>query len=461
MTDLPLISFKRYIQELTDEEIITFEAWTKEAQEELYKKLLPSKNTLWLENAFRKKQNILFKPESISISHKYNCFYFYIPSGTIAVNITDELLDYIVQLRSSNIYFEVKLTQKIPITITKAIYKGDLIAIYEADYDFDRAKELLNEYKPICLIMYAIGYKPTNTAIASKLAMILPLFRFNDRAIHTATFTPPRFGKTKTASILRGLTPSYLTTMPTPSKLVYDGAKGRYGLTYFYSTIYIDEFDKIQSSKRKDVFKESYEILLTGMSEGYWTREVSSKVGDFHNIVGFCFLGNWNNRLIETCTNINEYNKDSRSILYNLLEDIVYPKPFIERLCYVEFIDENVQAYKLLNYNENNEVMYLHPKVSRAIIKMLQDKTIEQPIYKKAESEIDHHFNSMKAVLTVLGLEIDDNTIEALVHGNTTFIDVLKHTEQDVQDNADTHATPDETDKPDEFEDIIDAHFNW
>jgi len=437
MVELPFITLKRYIKELTDEQIITFEAWTKEAQQSLYKKLLPAQNALHLENAYRKEQTVLFKPESIRISHKYNYLYFYIPAGCIGVPLTDELLDYILQLRSSNIYFEVKLNKKVAVSNVHAIYVGELVALYEADYDFDRAKELLQDHNPIDLIMYALGYKPTNTAIATKLALILPLFQYNGKAIHTATFTPPRFGKTKTASILRGLTSSYLTTMPTPSKLVYDGAKGKYGLTYFYSTLYIDEFDKIQSSKRKDIFKESYEILLTGMSEGYWTREVSSKVGDFNNLVGFCFMGNWDTKMLETYQGVQEYSRTARNILYDMLHDIVYPEPFIERLAYIEFVDQPIQAYTLLNYNENNQVMYLHPKVSRAVIKILQDKMVDQPIHKLPECELDHHFNAVKSVLAVLCIELDDDTIEKLVKGSTTFLQVLQDT-KDARDATET-----------------------
>ena len=137
MAELPFITLKRYVKELTDEQIITFEAWTKEAQQNLYKKLLPAQNALHLENAYRKQQTVLFKPESVRISHKYNYLYFYIPSGQIGVPLTDELLDYILQLRSSNIYFEVELKKKVAVGNVRAIYVGDLKALYEADYDFD------------------------------------------------------------------------------------------------------------------------------------------------------------------------------------------------------------------------------------------------------------------------------------------------------------------------------------
>jgi len=426
MAELPFVAFRRYVEELTDEQIITFEAWTKEAQESLHKKILPTKDSLVLEHAYRKQRNILFKPESVRISHKYNYLYFYIPSGQVGVPLTDELLDYIIELKSTNVYFEVKLTKKIPISNTKAIYTGELIALYEADYDFDTAKELLKEYRPIDLLMYAIGYVPTAQAIATRLALIIPLFKFNDKAIHTVTFTPSRMGKSRTAHILKGLASCYVTPMPTPARLVYDGARGKYGLTYFYSTLYIDEFDKIQSTKRKDAFKEAYEILLTGMSDGVWVREVSSKAEDFHNLVSFCFMGNIDDKKLNDYIGINKLNKNSREMLYDLLKDVVVAEPFVKRICYAEFIDTEVEAYRFLNYNENNQVMYLHPKVSRAIIKLLQDKVIEQPISKRPKSELDEHFNELKAVLTVLGIELDDDTIERLVNGSTTFLDVLQ-----------------------------------
>lgn len=437
MTELPLVAFRRYVDQLTDEQIITFEAWDKEAQQNLYKKLLPTKDSLVLEHAYRKQRSILFKPESIRISHKYNYLYFYIPAGQVGVPLTDELLDYIIQLRSSNVYFEVKLTKKIPISNTKAIYTGELVALYEADYDFDTAKELLQDHKPIDLLMYAIGYVPTAQAIATKLALIIPLFKFNDRAIHTVTFTPSRAGKSRTAHILKGLASCYVTPMPSPARLVYDGARGMYGLTYFYNTLYIDEFDKIQSTKRKDAFRESYEILLTGMSDGVWVREVSSKVGDFHNLVSFCFMGNVDDKKLADYVGISKFDKNHRDMLYDLLKEIVVAEPFVKRICYVEFIDKEIEAYKFLNYNDDNQVMYLHPKVSRAIIKILQDKVVEQPISRRPKSELDEHFNELKAVLTVLGVELDDYTVEKLVKGSTTFLDVLQD-DKDVKDATET-----------------------
>ena len=431
MTELPFVSFTKFFKQLTDADILTFEAFDKQSQSELLKRLLPNYDPLWLDKAYRKEIPILLKPESMRINHEYNALNLNAKSGTVSIPLTDELLDFLTETEDKNLYFDISLKRKVSRN-NNAIYIGELNTIYTADYDFDRAKELLNEHKPIDLLLYAIGYKPSTESIAGKLAMLLPLFQYGDKAIHTLTFTPPRFGKTRSAKILSGLIDAYLTPMPTPSKLVYDGSKGRYGLAYFYSTLYIDEFDKIQSSKRKDTFRDSYEILLTGMSDGLWTREVSSKVGDYSNIVGFCFMGN-----IEDMTlngyDLTNYVKNSRERVIELLNDIVNPYPFVERLTYVEFVTENVQAYTLLNYTDNNRVVYLHPKISRSIIRILQDRVKEKPIYKRPQCELDYHFNALKAVLEVLQIELDDNAIEKAVKGEVTFFDVLTDTETDTE----------------------------
>ena len=444
MSELPFITLRRYIRELTDEEIITFEAFDRESQEILHKKLKPAKDPLQLEHAYRNNATVLFKPESIRISHKYNYLYFYTKAGQIGVMLDDEILDTIVNIRSTNVYFEVQLNKKVPISNTHAIYLGELAGLYEADYDFDKAKELLKEYKPVDLLMYAIGFKPTPNAIACKLAMILPLFQFNNRAIHTVHLTSPRLGKSRTAQILRGLASAYVTPMPSPAKLIYDGARGRYGLAYLYSTLYIDEFDKLQSTRLKDTFKDTYQVLLTGMSDGYWTREVSSRAGDYYNLVGFCFMGNVENMDLSQYGGAFEQ-RDTRKMLTDLLEDIVNPYPFVERIAYIEFLNIDIQAYKMLNYNDNNEVMYLHPKVSRAIIKILQDVVLQQNIKKQAESELDHHFNCLSAVLSILQVNIEDADLEECIRGENTFYSVL---------------TTDNTDTENEMEDVNEDTLN-
>ena len=430
---IPLVTFKKFFKELDDRDILTFEAYDKESQELLRKKLLPTYNPLMLEKAFRNGIEVLLKPESLSINHKYDTLEINVKSGVVNIPLDDELLDFLTEVEDKNFYYSVKLTNK-DVKGKKAVYFGELIRIYTADYDFETAKLLLDNYKPVELLMYAIGYENTVEAIATRLPLLLPLFQYADKAIHTVLFTMPRFGKSRTARVLMGLTNAYLTTLPTPSKLIYDGAKNKYGLTYFYNTLYIDEFDKIQSSKRKEVFKDSYELLLTGMSDGIWMREVSSMANDFINIVGFCFMGNFRDKQIDAY-NLNKYTANAREKLYQLLDDIVDPNPFVERITYIEFNYNETQAYKLLNYNENNMVQYLHAKVSRALIKLLQDDVRSKPVYKRPEDELEHHMNAVKAVMEALQIELDDDSVERLVKGDTTFLTVL-NTEKELKEKT-------------------------
>jgi len=425
MAELPLISFTKYFKELDDADILTFRAFSREEQEKLLKLLLPSNNSLWLEKAYRDKAEIIFKPESVKIAHKYNKIYFYTKAGVLATDLSDDILDMVLEAGDQQIYIKAKLKSKVAKSDTSAIYFVDVLEYYTATYNFDRAKELLAEYEPIELCMYAIGYKPAMQAVATKLAMLLSLFSYDDKAIHTIHFTLPRLGKTKTAKILQGLTRSYLTVMPSPAKLVYDGKSGKYGLCYWYSTLYIDEFDKV-AGRRKEVFKESYEILLTGMSEGYWLRDISSKAENYNNIVGFCFMGNVK-KLLQEESSLFKYTTNNRERMANFVaQSGVDPDPFIERISYVDIITEAEQAYKWLNYNSSNKVEYLEPATSRAIFKLLQEEVTAKPLTKKPECELDNHFNKLKAVLDTLSIELDDATIESLVKGDLMFIDVLK-----------------------------------
>jgi len=426
MSELPLVSFIRYRKRLHDADILTFEAYTREAQEKLEKLLLPSYDSLMLEKAYRSSSKILFKPEGVQIAHKYNKLYFYTKSGTLAVDLSDEILDFVTEAQNQQIYLKARLTRKVPVSNTTAVYFAEIEAIYTATYDFDRAKELLNEFPAIDLLMYSVGYKPEPEAVALKLAMFLPIYKPYNRPIHTVHFTPPRIGKSKTASILRGLTDAYHTVLPSPAKLIYDGRSGKYGLCYFYSTLYIDEFDKI-SGKRKDIFRETYEILLTGMSDGLWLRDISSKAQDYINVVGFCFMGNTGIEM-QFGTDLAAYSTDSREKLRQLIYAYdVEAAPFLERIAYCEFLNEAKQAYKFLNRNEKKLVSYLDPRVARAVIKLTQERAHDVEPIVEPQDELEQHMNTVNAALAAMDIELDSDTITKLVKGELTFSDIAAY----------------------------------
>ena len=163
--DLPLVAFTKFFKELSDADILTFRAFTKQEQEQLLKLLLPSKSALHLERAYRCNDEIVFKPESVSIGHKSNMVYFNVKSGMLCTELTDELFDVLLEMQSQQFYFKGRVVDKIVQNERNATYVIEIDSYYTATYDFDTAKQLLQEYKPIDLLMYAIGYKPCNLSL--------------------------------------------------------------------------------------------------------------------------------------------------------------------------------------------------------------------------------------------------------------------------------------------------------
>lgn len=426
------VSYKRYVN-LTDEDILTFKAFDKESQQLLYKLIKPSEDIILLEDAFRTGQPIIIKPERIKIDHKKVAVLFYTKAAIFDLPLEDEVLETLKKLEQQKFYIRGRIESKYLISKTEAIYSLDIedISFYTADYDLDLAKELLNEYEPLTLILQALGYYPTKEAAALTIPKLIPLFQPFDRAVHSVQLTTPRTGKTESAKLLAVISNAhYCSALPTPAKLVYNAATGQYGLTYFYDTLYIDEFDKI-GGRRKQSFQDTYEIILSGMDNAVWFREASSKAADFQKWVGFCFLGNLIQHELPEYSVI-AHTRTARDKLHELLElyDISYPKPFVERIAYCEFNINEYHIYKDIRYDDKNQVMYLHPKIARGVIKILQEKCKEYKGKRKPQSQFDIHFNNLTAILKTLHVEIDDNTLEKLIRGETNFFDVMVNREQ-------------------------------
>lgn len=423
--ELPLVEVRRYVRTLDYDAIVTFEAYTKEAQEALESKLNTAKNDFKLYEAIRKRESFLVKPEVISISWRYNNILLSTDGKTFILPLDEELVKLFTSHEAGSYYFELRVNKIIPKGEKKAYFMSEVEAVYQAEYDYDTAKELLKQFKAWELLCYAIGYKADIKNFATRFALFSSLFSFNDQAIHTVTFTNPRTGKSRCAKMLMGLAKAYVTPFPTPAKLIYDSRKFSYGLCYFYNHLYIDEFDKVYSSRRRDSFKDSYEVLLDGMANGIWQRETTSK--DYINLVSFCFMGNIEQDSL-TGYDLSAYSNNSREKLKEYIAQIgVNPEPFLDRIHYVEYIKDAPIAKAMLNYSERNNVLFLKPAVSRSIIKMLQDQCLAQDIARRASSLIDDFFNAMKAVIETLQIEgLDDYTIEKLVKGELSFYDIAK-----------------------------------
>lgn len=413
---LPLVSLHKYVEGLNDSAIITFQAFSEEKQLKLKELMDRANDQLKLERACRKQQSIIFKPEAIKLGK--DIVYFKTKAGKLAIELTDDLLDLLIEFEGCSFYAKAKVIGKYGKS-----YKIDQLEIYTAEKDVETVKELLQEYNPLDLLCYALGYKPEPEVKAVLLPKLLTLFKPYEKAIHVVQFTSPRLGKTESAKLLAELSNGYYCgVLPKRTKLIYNASLGSYGLAYYYDVLFIDEFDKLSGQRLQD-FKESYEILLSGMDNGIWQRESSSsKASDFKRYVGLCFMGNIRNKELPTA-DITSYHSNARKKLEELLKSygIDYPAPFIERISYVEFLNVSWQIYKALNYNGSNLISYLNPSVSRGIIELLRTEVKKVAPAKKVESQEDYHFNCLKAVLTVLGLELDDDTIERLVRGELTF----------------------------------------
>jgi len=414
--ELPLVSLHKYVEGLDDSAIITFQAFSEEKQLKLKELMDRANDQLKLERAYRKQQSIIFKPEVIKLGKDF--VYFKTKAGKLAIELTDDLLDCLIEFEGTSFYAKAKVVGKYGKS-----YKIDQLEIYTAEKDTDTAKELLQEYNPLDLLCYALGYKPEPEVKAVILPKLLSIFKPYEKAIHVVQFTSPRLGKTESAKLLAELSNGYYCgVLPKRTKLIYNASLGSYGLAYYYDTLFIDEFDKLSGQRLAD-FKESYEILLSGMDNGIWQRESSSsKASDFKRYVGLCFMGNIRNHELPTA-DITSYHSNARKKLEELLKSygIDYPNPFIERISYVEFLNVSWQIYRAINYNGSNLVSYLNPAVSRGIIEILRAEAKKVAPAKKVECQLDYHFNCLKAVLTVLGLELDDDTIEKLVKGELTF----------------------------------------
>jgi len=427
MPDLPFVIVKQYIDGIDKSLIISFEAYDEKSQQKLKQLYDRSIDKLRFYKAVRYKEELIFKVERFSINYEYDSIVFHSPHGYLAMPIDEEVLNILIENRIYNAYVKCKLSKVISKRSNPIVLIND-VEIYIADSDKDTAKELLNDYNPLDLICYALGYKPTNEVKGLTIPRIIPQFKPYG-ASNVISFTSPSTGKTETAKNLSELTPSYYaTSFPSRAKLIGDARFNSYGLCHNFKTIYIEEFDKLYGDRAKE-FQENYEILLTGMEQGIWQREKSSKTDiSYKNTVSLCFMGNVSDRQL-TDYSLENFECKHRKILSSILSENlrVNIKPFMERITYSEYLVIDYAIQRDLNIDEStNEVAYLNPIISRGIFEILMEDVLKIAKSKREEDRYDRHFNTLKAILKVLKIDnIDDYTIEKLVYGDMTFWDVF------------------------------------
>ena len=434
MTEIPLISVKKYLSKLDDGIILGFKAFDEEKQRKLLRYVNNAENQASFYKALKSGDYIIFRLEGWKIDLRFNEVAFTTKITPIFYDNVDEVVDILEQHVMATIYVKARLGKIRRFRSGHLKVYADEIRLIVADYDEETAKELLGEYLPLDLICYALGYRPTNEVKALILPRILPILKPFGMGVHIIQFTPPATGKSHTARVLSNLTNSYYcTSFPSRAKLIGDARFNSYGLCAKYDTIYIEELDKL-SGKKVEEFREGYDALFTGMEQGVWQREKSSKTDiSYTNPVSFCFFGNVRNE--ELPTTLDAYTSSARNKIRTIIEDLtdVNAMPFIERFAYVEYLTKCESIMKYINVNENNETQYLHPAVSRAIFVLLREECVRKAKRPKpTRDRMDRHFNTVYSILQTLNVELDDYTIEKLVNGETTFYGVMVNSKQNV-----------------------------
>ena len=426
MSELPLISFKLYYEDLSEHLVSTFKAFKPEEQEKLRAMIKACEEPASLMLRAKQGKSVIFKlDQNYKLNTDRDLIIFELPAGKVLAPLTDELAELIANANGST-YIKAKLNGLVP-SKKGVIARTAKLQFFRADYDLKMAEELLKEHKPIDLLMLSLGYKPTKEAIAVTLPRLLTLFKYYDRnkiaGVHVVSFQQAGTGKSSTFEMLESLANAYYCEeIPTIAKLIGDARLGTFGIVKRADIIAIDEFDKIAGEFR-DRFEAIFPILLTGMEQGIYRREVSSKRElSVKKAVSYCFMGNSNNR------DLASYGLAEELTAIEVLENIIKASlknanvpAFLDRLIYVEFLRESYQILRDVNIDENGLTLILQPAIARGVIKLLRERFLRKFKLGEVESRTDRAVKVLLAICKLLQIELDDYTIEKLVKGELTF----------------------------------------
>jgi len=428
LNDLPVVSLKIYDPEITIDEIIGFNAYTPEDQARIVEMKRAAEDEAKFKRAVKYGSQILFKISAVKVSPFTDYVTVFTPCGypILIHDPNDEALEYIELAKEETVYIKAVVE---PVTFNdKRRLLAKEIEFIIASSDEETAKSLINDYPPYVLLTLGYGYKPASESYGLILPRLLPLFRPQNVALHVLSFTPPNAGKSTFANLTERLTSAYFyTETPSPANLVGDARFGTKGVAYYHRTIIFDEFDKIASLERQKL-EELWKILQTGMEQGTWRRAVSSKADlSFRNTVSLLFFGNVRDETLSG-HGLEQFKQNHKDLIKTFIaeEYNLKSKQFVDRLCYAEYLTNTPTTDDILNVIDG-EVKYLDPKVTRAIIKIIDRKTFTD-FRKIVTDKAGRHANRINAfytALTHLGVEFDNETVFALYNGDKTFLELF------------------------------------
>lgn len=279
--------------------------------------------------------------------------------------------------------------------------------------DTKKAKEILNKgVNPYETIVYGLGYKPEPQIFTLMLPRILSWFTgYDGKPMHIAQLTPPESGKSYFG--LRSETLfnwEYLNEAPTPSRLVMDARNGALGIVYLRDGIVFDEFDKW--GLYGDRVERSFDILLTGMEQGKWTRgttKVSAEAPDIRRLLPIVFLGN-SDMIMPYVEASNGNNRVAFSTFFTdqLKRDC---RPLADRLSLIDIKQKEVRITEYLT----NKV--LPDSILRGIIRIIQER-VKPCGSSRLKGRLRRHSLAIQSILTALQVEHKPDTVDSMVIGD-------------------------------------------
>jgi len=463
LNDLPIVSLKIYDPEITIDEVIGFNAYDAETQAKIVEMKRAAEDEAKFKRAVKYSSPILFKISAVRVSPFTDYVTIYTPCGhpILVHDPNDEALEYVELAKEETVYVKAVVT---PVTFNdKRRLLAKEIEFIIASCDEETAKSLIRDYPPYVLLTLGYGYRPTGESYGLILPRLLPLFRPQNVALHVLSFTPPNTGKSTFANLTERLTSAYFyTETPTPANLVGDARFGTKGTAYYHRTIIFDEFDKIASLERQKL-EELWKILQTGMEQSIWRRAVSSKADlSFRNTVSLLFFGNVRDETLSGY-GLERFDHNHKQLIKTFIaeEYNLTSRQFVDRLCYAEYLTDTPRTDDVLNVVDG-EVKYLDPKVTRAIIKLIDRKTFTD-FRKIVKDKAGRHANRINAFYTALhhlGFETTDQTILALYNGDITFSSLFTKLETSESDEELTESDIDEMLRGADLCDVLDAEQN-
>jgi len=343
------------------------------------------------------------------------------PERKIIIAVLPNSLTAIIPIELFDAHTPEELVEKLKLPLELHVkYKKNYLIVEDLKIPTlktykDIAKEITEEIGVYNALLIGLGIRPSLLTYFMYLARIIPLFKgfFSETdtipyaPIHTIQLTSPNTGKTHYAIRISDIANfEYLGgELPTPARLVYDARSMQYGIVALRDGMILDEFDK-RASQIMQQFTLDLRILLTGLEQCVWTRGSGTKSASIRKCINTLVFGNVPRTLRGNTT---------REQIINYV-GISGTDAFIDRYAIVDIWEGK---YNITDYVIN---AVLPNSIMRGIIENVIEELKPEPLSIEIKgSREPRHAMNIKSILKALNINLNDETIKALVTGSITF----------------------------------------